>query len=71
MIPRRLVAAVGLAAQRGWDEQAGRLAQSTGDSLRMLRYLRGQQAALLDAAARRCGNPRTLGLFTAVIAAAA
>jgi tetratricopeptide (TPR) repeat protein len=39
MIPRRLVAAVGLAAQRGWDEQAGRLAQSTGDSLRMLRYL--------------------------------
>ncbi len=34
-----LLAAVGLAVQRGWDEQVQRLAESMGDSLRMLRYL--------------------------------
>ena len=36
---RSLVAVVGLAAQRGWDEQVGRLSMSTGEALSVLRYL--------------------------------
>ena len=34
-----LVAVLGLAAQRGWDEQVGQLAASMGSSLKLLRYL--------------------------------
>ena len=34
-----LVAVLGLAAQRGWDEQVGQLAASMGSSLGLLRYL--------------------------------
>jgi tetratricopeptide (TPR) repeat protein len=55
---RNLVAIVGLAAQRGWDDQVGRLSESSGDSLRVLRYLDDlltvMEAAL--AAARRTGD---------------
>ncbi len=50
-----LLATLGLAAQRGWDEQVQLLAESTGDSLTVLRYLDDlltvREAAL--AAARR------------------
>ena len=53
-----LLAALGLAAQRGWDEQVQRLSESTGESLRILRYLDDlltvRVAAL--AAARRAGD---------------
>ena len=54
-----LMAAVGLAALRGWDRQVGRLAMSMADSLRVLHYLDDLitvlEAAL--AAARRAGDP--------------
>jgi tetratricopeptide (TPR) repeat protein len=53
-----LVAAVGLAAQRGWDEQVRRLTKSTGGSLTVLRYLDDllivEEAALT--AARHAGD---------------
>ena len=58
-----LLAAVGLAAQRGWDEQVLRLAENTGRSLGVLRYLDDllavREAEL--AAARRAGNTRVEG----------
>ena len=34
-----LLAAVDLAAQRGWDQQVGQLSESTDDALTLLRYL--------------------------------
>jgi tetratricopeptide (TPR) repeat protein len=53
-----LLAALGLAVQRGWDEQVQRLSDSMTDSLRILRYLDDllivNEAAL--AAARRAGD---------------
>jgi tetratricopeptide (TPR) repeat protein len=58
-----LLAAVGLAAQRGWDEQVQRLSYSTMESLRILRYLGDlltvMQVAL--AAARRAGDRAAKG----------
>ena len=60
---RSLVAVVGLAAQRGWDEQVGQLAESSGDALTVLRYLEDlltlAEAAL--AAARHAGDTRAEG----------
>ena len=53
-----LLAALGLAAQRGWDEQVWRLSEDMTDSLRILRYLDDRvairEAAL--AAARHAGD---------------
>ena len=53
-----LLAALGLAVQRDWDEQVCRLSESTGDSLEILRHLDDlltlQEAALV--AARRWGT---------------
>jgi len=53
-----LLAALGLAAQRGWDEQVWQLTGSMGDSLALLRYLGDvltvREAAL--AAARHAGD---------------
>jgi tetratricopeptide (TPR) repeat protein len=53
-----LLVAVGLAEQRGWDEQTGELAANMGELLRLLRHLDYRltvfEAAL--AAARRAGN---------------
>ena len=53
-----LLAALGLAADRGWDQQVQRLSSSTAESLRILRYLDDlltvHEAAL--AAARRAGG---------------
>ena len=53
-----LLATLGLAAQRGWDEQVQQLAESTGDSLTVLRYLDDlltvREAALV--AGRRQGD---------------
>jgi tetratricopeptide (TPR) repeat protein len=53
-----LLAALSLAAQRGWDEQVLRLSRDVGYSLTLLRYLddllTARKAAL--AAARRTGN---------------
>ena len=55
---RSLLTVVGLAAQRGWDEQVWRLSESTGDPLTILRYLDDlatvTEAAL--AAARHAGD---------------
>jgi tetratricopeptide (TPR) repeat protein len=55
-----LLAALGLAAERGWDEQVRRLSSSTTDSLTILRYLDDllsvAEAAL---AAARHGRDRT------------
>jgi tetratricopeptide (TPR) repeat protein len=58
-----LLAAVGLAAERGWDEQVGRLSEGMGDSLRLLRYL-GDLLAVWEAAlvaARRAGDTAAEG----------
>ena len=53
-----LLAALGLAAQRGWEEQVCQLSENMGDSLGLLRYLgdllTAGEAAL--AAARRTAN---------------
>ena len=53
-----LVASIGLAALRGWDEQVGQLADSMGESLRLLGYLDDlltvREAAF--AAARHAGD---------------
>jgi tetratricopeptide (TPR) repeat protein len=53
-----LLAAFGLAVRRGWDEEVRRLSESTGESLRTLRYLDDllmvREAAL--AAARHGGD---------------
>ena len=53
-----LLAALGLAVERGWDEQVVRLGESMGESLTLLRYLDDlltvREAAL--AAARRAGD---------------
>jgi tetratricopeptide (TPR) repeat protein len=61
---RSLLAAVGLAARRGWDKQVKQLSESTGDSLLVLRYfddlLTVREAAL--AAARHAGNKRSEGM---------
>ena len=58
-----LLAALGLAAQRGWDEQVQRLSDSTADSLTVLHYLDDLltvgEAAL--AAARHTGDARAEG----------
>ena len=58
-----LLAAVGLAAQRGWDQQVVQLSASTGDSLTLLRHLADlltvREAAL--AAARRAGDTAAEG----------
>ena len=58
-----LLAAVSLAAQRGWDQQAVQLSASTGDSLTLLRHLADlltvREAAL--AAARRAGDTAAEG----------
>ena len=58
-----LLAALGLAAQRGWDEQVRQLSESMGESLTLLRYLDDlltvQEAAL--AAARRAGDTAAEG----------
>ncbi len=58
-----LLAALGLAIQRGWDEEIRRLSASTGRSLTILRYLDDlitvREAAL--AAARRAGETRAEG----------
>ena len=58
-----LLAALGLAAQRGWDEQVGQLAESMGTSLALLRYLDDLltvcEAAL--AAASRAGDTSAEG----------
>jgi len=55
---RSLLAALGLAAQRAWDQQVQRISESTMDSLRLLRYLDDlltvMEAAL--AAARHAGD---------------
>jgi len=58
-----MLAAVGLAAQRGWDEQVWQLSESMRESLTLLRYLDDlltvQEAAL--AAARRAGDTAAEG----------
>jgi tetratricopeptide (TPR) repeat protein len=58
-----LLAAVGLAAQQGWDEQVWQLSVSMADSLRILRYLDDlltvMEAGL--AAARHVGDTRAEG----------
>jgi tetratricopeptide (TPR) repeat protein len=60
---RSLLAAVGLAAQRGWYEQVGRLSERMRESLTVLRYLDDlltvTEAAL--AAARRTADTRAEG----------
>jgi tetratricopeptide (TPR) repeat protein len=59
-----LLATVGLAEQRGWDEQVGRLSQGMGDSLAVLHYsddqLTVREAEL--AAARHAGDLRAEGM---------
>jgi tetratricopeptide (TPR) repeat protein/thiol-disulfide isomerase/thioredoxin len=58
-----LLAVVGLAAQRGWDEQVGRLSERTGDWFALLRYLSDllsvRETAL--AAARHAGDTAAVG----------
>ena len=58
-----LLAALGLAARQGWDEQVRRLSDSTGESLSVLRYLDDLltvgEAAL--AAARHAGDTHAEG----------
>ena len=58
-----LLAALGLAVDRGWDEQVGQLGDSMGESLTFLRYLGDlltvREAAL--AAARRTGDTPSEG----------
>jgi tetratricopeptide (TPR) repeat protein len=53
-----LLAALGLAARRGWDQQVQRLSYSTADSLTILRYLDDLLAVheAAQAAARRAGD---------------
>jgi len=58
-----LLAAFGLAAERGWDEQVGRLSESLGDAFRRLRYLDDLltvRKVALDAA-RRTGDAANNG----------
>jgi tetratricopeptide (TPR) repeat protein len=62
-----LLAALGLAADRGWDEQVQQLSESAGGPLTMLRYLDDlltiRETAL--AAARHAGNVRAEGIALA------
>jgi tetratricopeptide (TPR) repeat protein len=58
-----LLAVLRLAAQRGWDDQVQRLAESMAESLRVLRYLddlRAVHEAALDTA-RRAGDTPAAG----------